>query len=77
MAKRKTKGPLPPRPGALNTLGRVREELGTVYRDAREGKIETQDLTRFAYALSVLAKVIETETYEIRMAAIEAALAAR
>ena len=66
-----------PRPGALNTLGRVREELGQIYRDARQGKIQTQDLTRLAYTLSLLSKVIETETYETRMAAIEHALAVR
>lgn len=77
MPKEKNKKPPTPRPGALNTLARVREELGTVYRDARQGLMETQDLTRYAYALSLLSKVIETETYETRMAAIEAALAAR
>lgn len=77
MAKAKNKKPPTPRVGALNTLGRVREELGCVYRDGRQGVIETQDLTRLAYTLNVLAKVIEVETFGARMDAIEAALAGR
>ncbi len=77
MSKEKNKTPPIPRPGALNTLGRVREELGQIYRDARQGRMQTQDLTRLAYTLSLLSKVIETETYETRMAAIEHALAVR
>ena len=60
------------RPGALNTVGRVRAELGNVYRDARQGRISPQDLTRFAYALNALARMIAFEEFERRIDALEA-----
>ena len=50
--------PPAPRVGRLKILADIRTELGRVYRAARRGEISTQDMTRFAYTLSVLGKLI-------------------
>lgn len=65
------------RPGALNSLRRVRSELAAVYRDARVGRISAAELTRFAYALNVLARLLESEQQEARIEALEQQLEAR
>lgn len=60
-----------PRPGSLSTLTRVRRELGRVYRDARTGKIDPNELTKFAYTLNVMGKLLEGESFEERLKALE------
>lgn len=62
--------PTPPRIN-LSSIEHVRRELARVYRDARTGKIETQDATRFAYILDRLLKVFELTEIERRIAALE------
>tara|TARA_B100000315_G_scaffold117171_1_gene107424 strand:- start:175 stop:480 length:306 start_codon:yes stop_codon:yes gene_type:complete len=66
-----------PRPGALNSLTRVRRELSRVYRDARQGRLETSELGRYAYALNILSKIVEAESLEERLASIEQMLEGR
>lgn len=57
---------------SLLTLADVRREVAAVFRQAQRGKISTQDATRMAYVLQVLAKVIESSTIESRLDALEA-----
>ena len=73
MTKAKGTDPPPraPRVGALSKLPHVRAELASVYRDGRQGRIRTQEMSRLVYALGVLAKVIEIEKYDHRMREIE------
>jgi hypothetical protein len=63
-----------PRVGKLDSLGGVRQELVRIYRAGRRGELDTQHMTRFAFVLQAIAKVIEQSDLEARMAAIEKAL---
>lgn len=63
--------PTPPKI-KLNSIEDVRREMATVYREARSGKIDISDAGRFAYVLTNIAKLIEAETIEKRIAALEA-----
>jgi len=58
---------------ALTKLSHLRTELAALYREARTGKIDTQDATRLAYLLQILAKIIETGDIEKRLEQLEAA----
>lgn len=49
----------------------IRRELAAVYRDARAGKIETQDATRLGYLLNLLGQALEREELETRIEALE------
>ncbi len=60
----------PPRT-ALTRLEHVRDELARVYRQARTGKIETQEATRLTYILVALSKVIENSDLEERIRTLE------
>ena len=60
-------------PHALTKLEHVRAELAKVYREARSGKIETQEGTRFAHILTCLARLIQTTDLEARVEALELA----
>ncbi len=60
----------PPRT-ALTRLEHVRDELARVYRQARTGKIETQEATRLTYILVALSKVIEISDLEERIRTLE------
>ena len=53
-----------PRPGKLTHIADVRKELASIYRDARQGMLDTADLTRFAYALKILRDMIRDEKLE-------------
>lgn len=64
----------PPRVGRLDSLKSVRLELGRIYKDARQGRIETLDASRLAFVLMSLGKLIEQSDLERRLAAIEKAL---
>ena len=59
-------------PIKLDTLRHLRDELGRVYREARVGKIATQDATRLAYMLGQLREVVMAMDIESRIAALEA-----
>ena len=50
-----------PRPGKLTQVADVRKELAGIYRDARQGKLDSTDLTRFAYALKILRDMIRDQ----------------
>lgn len=45
----------------------IRRELGSVYRDMRSGRIETQEGTRLAYVLDMIRKAYETAVLQDRI----------
>lgn len=55
----------------LRNLDEVQRELARLYRDMRGGAIETQDGSRLANVLQILARVIDGGEIERRLAAIE------
>lgn len=57
----------------LRNLDEVQRELARLYRDMRGGAIETQDGSRMANVLQILARVIEGGQIEQRLAALEEA----
>ena len=66
--------PVPPPPASplnLHDLPSVRREMAKVYRDARSGRIDTQDGTRLAYILTQIAKLHEIEDFERRIKQLE------
>lgn len=60
-------------PIKLDSLRNLRDELGRVYREARIGKIQTQDATRLAFILGQLRELVMAMEIESRIAALEAA----
>lgn len=58
-------------PVKLDTLKNIRDELGRVYREARAGKIPTQDATRLAFMLGQLRELVMAMEIESRIAALE------
>ncbi len=64
----KSTGELIPLPSAkkidLHNLTAIRREMNSVYRDARNGKIEDAQGTKFIYMLNAIAKVYESEVLE-------------
>ncbi len=69
--KTKETGKRPPRVGRLDTVGGVVAELGKIYRAARRGDIDTQDVTRLAYVLSQIRAAIESSEIERRLDELE------
>jgi hypothetical protein len=73
--KKKTAPPPPPAPsrrvGRLDHVRGVVKELGRVYRDARQGKLASNDATRLAYVLSTIRQAIETGELAARLDALE------
>lgn len=66
--------PIPPPPATpinLHDIAAVRREMGKVYRDARAGKIDSQDGTRLVYILTQIAKLHEAEELERRVQQLE------
>lgn len=55
----------------LHNLEAIKREMGKVYRNMRQGQIESQDGTRLVYVLSQMAKVHEIAVLEKRLAALE------
>lgn len=55
----------------LHDLKTVKRELGCLYREARLGKIDTQDASRLANLLSILARIIQGTDLEARLTALE------
>jgi len=67
--------PTPPhRVRKLNTLKGVREEMVHCYRAARKGEMRTEDMSRFIFALTAIAKVIEQSDIEQRLERLETSL---
>ena len=56
----------------LDTIADVKAQLGRLYREARGGKINTQDASRLANILALLGRMIEGSDVEARLAALEA-----
>lgn len=56
----------------LDTIGDVKTQLARLFREARGGKITTQDATRLASILAMLGRMIEGSDLEDRLAALEA-----
>lgn len=67
-----TGAPDPPPPKIkLNSIGDVRREMATIYREARAGKLDISDAGRLAYVLTGIGKLIEVELIEGRLAELE------
>lgn len=62
--------PTPPKI-KLNSIGDVRREMATIYREARAGKLDISDAGRFAYVLTGIGKLIEVELIEGRLTELE------
>ena len=58
---------------ALSTIAEVRREMARVYRDARQGRIETTDGTKLAFILSGIGKMILDSELEQRIEKLERA----
>ncbi len=61
-----------PRVGPLDTAQAVRRELGRVYRLARYGEIETDQLRAFTYCLRELRECLVASDLEARLTVLEA-----
>ena len=59
-----TTSPYTPRVGRLDTPSRCRRELARVYREARQGTLATQDATRLANILYLVARLAELDTLD-------------
>lgn len=55
----------------LHDAHAIRRELATLYRDARAGRVNTQDATRLAYILEMLRKAYDTCVLQDRLEQIE------
>lgn len=60
-----------PRRFELNTLRGIRREMGAVYKLARTGEMQLADACRYAYLLSTLSKISESELLEQRLDRLE------
>lgn len=61
----------PPPKIDLRDAHAIRRELGSVYRDMRAGRLQTQDGTRLAYVLDLLRRAVETGTLQDRIDQLE------
>lgn len=59
------------RVGGLKNLSSVRSELARIYRDCRQGKLESSEGTKLTYILVNLAKIIEQDDIEKRVTRLE------
>src|SRR5262245_23087476 len=64
-----------PRIGKLDSLKGVRHELIRLYRAGRRGDLDTQHMTRLAFVLQAIAKVLASSEIEERLARLETLLA--
>ena len=60
-------------PIRLTTVDEIRVEMAKVYREARRGKLPTEEATRLVYVLTQIVKVHEMAVIERRIAALEQA----
>ena len=63
--------PVSPAKVNLSNPEHIRQEMARVYREARGGKIETQDATRLIYMLAQIAKAYELGVIEQRLQTLE------
>jgi hypothetical protein len=67
--------PLPPRRRSsrvrLGSVGDTRREMGKLYREMRSGVMDTAKGCKLAFVLQSLGKLIEVETIEQRITALE------
>ncbi|MBW6512195.1 MAG: hypothetical protein K0A93_08820 [Desulfuromonadaceae bacterium] len=56
---------------ALSKVGHVRSELASVYRQARNGKVDLSDATKLAYILVAIGRLITDHELEKRIEALE------
>jgi len=56
----------------LHSLDDVRREMAKLYREARNGQIDTRDATRLVYILGELVKVFAVRELESRVKTLEA-----
>lgn len=61
----------------LHDLTAIRREMNSVYRDARNGKIEDSQGSKFIYMLNAIAKVYESEVLEADLREIKNTLQVR
>lgn len=54
----------------IDTINRVREEMGRVYRAVAAGKISTKKGSSMVFMLNVIAKTIEVEKVESQLEAV-------
>ncbi len=59
--------PSKPRKIDLRDAHAIRRELAALYRDARNGKVGTQDATRLAYMLDLLRRAHETSVLQAEL----------
>lgn len=62
-----TLSPTKPRKIDLRDAHAIRRELASLYRDARNGKVGTQDATRLAYVLDLMRRAYETSVLQDRL----------
>lgn len=55
----------------LGTVREIRREMATVYRQARHGRITTQEATRLTFCLVQMVKTFELEALQQRLAVLE------
>jgi len=55
----------------LATIDDCRREMAKVYREAKRGKLDSWDASRFVYILGAISKLIEIGQLEQRIAALE------
>jgi hypothetical protein len=58
-------------PVKLDGMRSIRDEMGRVYREARSGKIETQDATRLVFMLDKLREMTVAIEIEERLTKLE------
>lgn len=63
--------PTPPPKINLHDAPAIRRELGAVYRDMRQGKIDPADGTKLAYVLDMIRKAYETGVLADRLEMME------
>jgi hypothetical protein len=61
----------------LHDAHAIRREMARVYRDAREGRLATQEATRFIYILDSIRKAYECSQLQQQIESIEVLLAKR
>ena len=62
--------PTPPKI-KLSSVEDVRREMATIYREARTGRLDISEAGRLAYILTGIGKLIEVESIEKRLTALE------
>lgn len=63
-----------PRRFQLNSLRGIRREMGQIYRLARTGELDVAEACRYAYLLTTLGKLSESELLEDRLSRLEQTL---